>query len=272
MARPRKAVVDYFPHDTTHRKTIYILESRWGNDGYAAWFKLLEQLGKSNGHYLDCRNKTDLMYLASKLFVSEQVFTDIMDTLANLDAIDRGLWRHKLVYCQHFVDRVADAYRRRKEVLPTRDMVINASGIVIDDINKVIDDILPLNSDNNPQREREKEKEREREKEIKSTAAAEPKLSVSEIQSLMSKHLGRLTVSGGQIETIRKMSNTHPPDLITKAFEAAGGAGADRLNWVVKWLEDPKNRGSGVSARESERDRILRENEESARESVMRAI
>ena len=40
MARPIKAGVDYFPHDTdaASRKTIFTLESIFGNDGYAFWF------------------------------------------------------------------------------------------------------------------------------------------------------------------------------------------------------------------------------------------
>jgi hypothetical protein len=49
MARPTKQTVDYFPHDCHHGQTIYILEKRFGNDGYAFWFNLLELLGSSEG-------------------------------------------------------------------------------------------------------------------------------------------------------------------------------------------------------------------------------
>ena len=45
MARPRKQTVDYFPHYCKCGRTIFILENRFGNDGYAFWFKLLEILG-----------------------------------------------------------------------------------------------------------------------------------------------------------------------------------------------------------------------------------
>jgi hypothetical protein len=30
-----------------HGRKMYIIEEKFGNDGYATWFKLLEQLGKS---------------------------------------------------------------------------------------------------------------------------------------------------------------------------------------------------------------------------------
>ncbi len=37
MARPLKQTVDYFPHDShaSDSKTLFILESKFGNDGYA---------------------------------------------------------------------------------------------------------------------------------------------------------------------------------------------------------------------------------------------
>jgi len=46
MARPNKQGVDYFPHFVNHGKTMFILEEKFGNNGYAFWFKLLELLGK----------------------------------------------------------------------------------------------------------------------------------------------------------------------------------------------------------------------------------
>lgn len=45
MARPKKQTVDYFPHFVKGGRTIFILENKFGNDGYAFWFKLLEILG-----------------------------------------------------------------------------------------------------------------------------------------------------------------------------------------------------------------------------------
>ena len=47
MARPKKQTVDYFPHIIKQGKTMTILENRFGNDGYAFWFKLLEILGST---------------------------------------------------------------------------------------------------------------------------------------------------------------------------------------------------------------------------------
>lgn len=124
MARPEKVTVDYFPHDTTHGKTIFVLQSTWGNDGYATWFKILERLGSVRHHVIDlATDPTEAEYLAAYCMVSKDKLFQILDKLAELNAIERGLWRHKLVYCRHFVERVSDAYRRRKEMLPTMSMI-----------------------------------------------------------------------------------------------------------------------------------------------------
>ena len=51
--RPKKAIVDYFPHFVSHGKTMFTIEMKYGNDGYAFWFKLLEILGSTENHYID---------------------------------------------------------------------------------------------------------------------------------------------------------------------------------------------------------------------------
>lgn len=66
MARPKKQTVDYFPHFVKGGRTIFILENKFGNDGYAFWFKLLEILGESEGHFYDCSNASNWEYLLAK--------------------------------------------------------------------------------------------------------------------------------------------------------------------------------------------------------------
>ena len=66
MARPKKRTVDYFPHQCNHGKTMFILEQKYGNDGYAFWFKLLELLGTTEGHFLHLENSADWEFLHPK--------------------------------------------------------------------------------------------------------------------------------------------------------------------------------------------------------------
>ena len=120
MARPAKTKVDYFPHVTHSGKTIAILEARWGNDGYAFWFKLLELLGDSNDFAYNCNHSADWEYLLSKTRVTEAVALAILDKLAEIDAIDAGLWTQKIVWSDNFVRNLEPVFEKRKRQAPQK--------------------------------------------------------------------------------------------------------------------------------------------------------
>jgi len=120
MARPRKQTVDYFPHSCTHKTTMFILEQRYGNDGYAFWFKLLEMLGQAEGHYLDLNKPATWEFLQSKTRMTNGSCDEIIGLLARLEAIDAELWEQKVIWCQNFADNIAEAYRNRAVEMPQR--------------------------------------------------------------------------------------------------------------------------------------------------------
>ena len=122
MARPRKQTVNYFPHDSdaSTRKTIYILESKFGNDGYAFWFKLLELLSSSEGHVYDVRNPAAWEFLLAKTHLDDGKACEIMSLLVDLEAIDKELWTERVIWVQKLVDNIAEAYRNRSTDLPQR--------------------------------------------------------------------------------------------------------------------------------------------------------
>ena len=122
MGRPRKQTVDYFPHFvSTDSRTKFILEQNWGNDGYAFWFKLLELLGRSEGHYYDCSQPADKMYLVALTKVTEEQADAILEMLALRGNIDLELWReHKIIWCQSLVDNLQDVYSKRTVSAPLK--------------------------------------------------------------------------------------------------------------------------------------------------------
>lgn len=121
MARPKKQTVDYFPHFVKCGRTIYILENRFGNDGYAFWFKLLEILGESEGHFYDCSNLSNWEYLLAKTRVEEKTAQDIIKVLINLGKIDAGLWdENRVIWIENFVKNISDVYRTRNTMLPEK--------------------------------------------------------------------------------------------------------------------------------------------------------
>lgn len=123
MARPKRLSVDFFPHYVKGGRTLFILEERFGNDGYAFWFKLLESLGERDGHYVDCNDEAEWSYFLAKTHVSEKDAKELIDTLVRLGKIDPVLWKERrIIWVQHLVDNFSEIYRKRGMDLPTKPM------------------------------------------------------------------------------------------------------------------------------------------------------
>lgn len=122
MARPTSNTVDYFPHVTHHGlMTLSTLESRFGNDGYACWFKLLESLGAAENHVLDFSDEAKFECFAGRVHVSCEFATEMLNLMAKLRAIDAELWnKSRIVWCQNFVDGIAQVYARRGRMVPIK--------------------------------------------------------------------------------------------------------------------------------------------------------
>ena len=112
--RKDKHTVEYFPHYCSGKKTVFILERKYGNDGYAVWFKTLEVLGASERHYFDCRETDQWEYFSAKMNVDESRCREIMDTLAKLDTISNKLWDNGIIFSENFVKNIAYVYEKRK--------------------------------------------------------------------------------------------------------------------------------------------------------------
>jgi len=120
MARPKKCTVDYFQHFVKSGKTMYVLEERYGNDGYAFWFKLLEILGDTENHFFDCRNPEDFAFLQAKTRCDEDKALKILDLLSSLSAIDKELWKNRIIWSQNFVNHLSHLYSHRKVETPVK--------------------------------------------------------------------------------------------------------------------------------------------------------
>ena len=113
--------VDYFPHFVKYGRTICILEAKYGNDGYAFWFKLLEILGEADGHYYDCRKAANWEYLQAKTHTTAETAESILATLIDLDKVDAELWReYRVIWVENFVSNLEDVYKKREATLPEK--------------------------------------------------------------------------------------------------------------------------------------------------------
>lgn len=121
MARPKRLSVDFFPHYVKGGRTLFILEERFGNDGYAFWFKLLESLGERDGHFLDCNNEAEWSYFLARTHVNDKEAKELIDTLVRLGKVDPALWQeHRIIWVQRLVDNFSEIYRKRGMDLPTK--------------------------------------------------------------------------------------------------------------------------------------------------------
>ena len=115
MGRHEKNDVDYFPFYCKEGKTMHVIESKYRNDGFACWVKILRQLANTDFHYLDLRDELDILYLASKCLVEQETLIGILDILAKFNEIDTELWtKYRIVWNQKFVDSINDAYSKRR--------------------------------------------------------------------------------------------------------------------------------------------------------------
>jgi DnaD/phage-associated family protein len=128
MARPKSNTVLYFAHDVdaSSRKTLTVIENNFGNAGYAFWYKLLEWLGgSSEEHCFDARKTADLEFISNRCGSDVETGTKILQKLADVGAIDSVLWDHRIIWCQNFIDRLTELYKRRSRELPVKPSYCN---------------------------------------------------------------------------------------------------------------------------------------------------
>ena len=113
MARPERNTVDYYPHLVGEGKKMYFIDKKYGNDGYATWFKILDKLAVTEYHYLNLNKEEEVMFLASKCNITEDRLISIITDLVKLGKFDKEMWDFKIIWDQSFIDSIQEAYKKR---------------------------------------------------------------------------------------------------------------------------------------------------------------
>lgn len=121
MGRPPRNTVDFFPHFISEGKKMYFIEKKYGNDGYATWFKILEKLADTENHYLNLNEEEEVIYLSAKCNISEALLFSIINDLSRIGAFNKTLWEYKIIWSQKFIDEIQEAYTRRNNKCITFD-------------------------------------------------------------------------------------------------------------------------------------------------------
>lgn len=105
----------WFKHLTNASEDIKIklLEEKFGNDGYAAFFKLLEKVGKEGERYRLSFEKYPLSTLAKDLCLSEDLLTKILEEMAKTELIDSKVFKKKEEIYIPKLRKYADEYTMR---------------------------------------------------------------------------------------------------------------------------------------------------------------
>jgi hypothetical protein len=159
MARPESNTVSYFPHKIGDGKKIFSIETKYGNDGYATWFKILEKLATTDNHYLDLNDEVEVIYLSAKCKVSEQVLFSIINDLARLGCFDKILWEKRYLWSQVFIDSIQDAYSRRNNKCMTYESLCKHLLGLCSTETELVYEILDSNTQSKVKESKEKKKE-----------------------------------------------------------------------------------------------------------------
>ena len=135
MPRPQKATADYFQHHVKRGKTMFTLESKYGNDGYALWFKTLELLTSTEHHYLNFTDESLWEYYLTFVNLNETKTMEILTLLSKLNAIDADLWKVKIVWCENLIANLSGLYNKRTVKPLDKSQIIIVSGAEIPNNN-----------------------------------------------------------------------------------------------------------------------------------------
>jgi len=118
MGRPLKKTLDFFMHEATARndRKIKILRRRHGNDGYAAYFILLEMLCQEKTAQLDLSNSLVLEDAIDETGLRDEAHLySILETCCDTGLFDAGMWRSERVVHSHgLYERYLDSLKSRK--------------------------------------------------------------------------------------------------------------------------------------------------------------
>jgi hypothetical protein len=121
MSRNKTNTAEFFPHRVNHGKTMFKLEAKYSNDGYAFLFKLCEMLGAAENHYLDLSDTGDWDFFVIKMRISEEKCTAILADLVAWNKLDKELYEdHKIVWYEKFVQGLSQLYLNRRRELPVK--------------------------------------------------------------------------------------------------------------------------------------------------------
>ena len=121
MSRKKKNHVDYFPHDTHQSKSVRIISKKYGNDGYAFYYKLRELLGRTENYNYDLSKSIDWLDFIGEMDVEEQQAKKLIEFLVTIGELDKELWEQESrLWSNSLIEDISDVYDKRVAEIPDK--------------------------------------------------------------------------------------------------------------------------------------------------------
>ncbi len=243
MGRPIKKGVDAFPHFPDDGSDgLYLLETKYGNDGYAFWYKMREKITKTQGHIL---YMSDVLVLAAKAHMDDKTAMEMLNMCAEAGDIDKILWKNeKVIWSQSVVDSLKDVYKKRGALPPSKPSSIQLSD---KQINEAVQSELLWQDLTKSESKNKSETKTNIESTVPLFELKEPEIEpeslpptpLGKICTMYEQKIGMLTPQFS--DALKSWLDEYTEDQILNAIDKAHAWGGHTLGYLQKVLMDPKN-------------------------------
>ena len=182
MARPQKNIVEYFSHYVTPGKELQLLTDKFGNDGYAFYFRLRELLGRTPNHCYSVEDEIDWLFFVKQMGLDEDRTSDIINYSVKIRDLDKESWEDKRLWSQNFVDELVPVYEKRTSDLPDKNSFRNENTSFRVGNPSYVNENPSFRSDNSQSKVKERKVNKSKGEEIRETPTSE------ELKSLQDKY------------------------------------------------------------------------------------
>jgi len=173
MARPQKNIVEYFSHYVTPGKELQLLTDKFGNDGYAFYFRLRELLGRTPNHSYSVEDEIDWLFFVKQMGLDEDRTSDIIQYSVKIRDLDKESWEDKRLWSQNFVDELVQVYDKRTSDLPDKNSFRNENTSFRVGNPSYVNENPSFRSDNSQSKVKERKVNKSKGEEIRETPTSE---------------------------------------------------------------------------------------------------
>ena len=173
MARPQKNIVEYFSHYVTPGKELQLLTDKFGNDGYAFYFRLRELLGRTPNHCYSVEDEIDWLFFVKQMGLDEDRTSDIIQYSVKIRDLDKESWEDKRLWSQNFVDELVPVYDKRTSDLPDKNSFRNENTSFRVGNPSYVNENPSFRSDNSQSKVKERKVNKSKGEEIRETPTSE---------------------------------------------------------------------------------------------------